>query len=514
MKVEPLVARARPAETEAEGRHWLRFAVLLALALLAAGLLAKPKHIGDFPEYGLMTVAIASHASPDIRLSDIEAARVLLPDWTGAFVTVADGMHANAQVPVPGFFLGDDGKYYAIHYFAYSALAAVPYKLLQWLGLDPFRCFQVVNLASAFVLGLALFRLFGTGRRAALGVLAFLLCGGVLYWQWSSPECMSAAVLLAGLVLFATGAPLAGGLLAGLAAMQNPPVVLFCAFAPLLRLCVQDRAGPGIGLAFRQLLQPRYLTGLALTALLFVQPILYNLRLFHTPSIIARGATSPELINLNRLHAFFFDLNQGLLVGVPVVVLALAAWAWTRQARALALCATAGAFSVAMAVPALAAQNWNSAAAGIMRYAMWASMPLLFAFLWRLRLAPRWPAALVAVVLAGQALAMANARRYSALEFSPLAMRVIERAPGLYNPDPEIFYERLEHRERYPERERAYTYLANGVPVKTLYHTAGQSLGAQLCGPNAQLAPGHAYVDAGFGWRYLNGPPPCVSAAR
>jgi hypothetical protein len=512
MKLEALAVQ-EPSTTTGGARHWRGFAVLLALVLVAVGLLTRPMHYGDFPEYALTTVALANHAGPDIRLSDVAAARPLLPQF-GALDPLADGMRAGAQVPLPGFYRGGDGGYYAIHFFAYPALAAVPFKLLQSLGLNPFRCFQAVNLGFVFVLGMALLRLFGTPQRAALGVLAYLLCGGMLYLQWSSPESMSATALLAGLVLFCTGAPLAGGVLAGLAAMHNPPIVFFCAFAPVLLLCVQDQPGRGMGARLKLALQPRYLAGLAATAAMFAVPFLFNLHTFGMPSVIARFSTDPNLATLHRLHSFFLDLNQGVLVGVPAVAAALAAWALTRQVRALALCAAVCAFSIAMAVPALVAQNWNSGSAGIMRYALWGSMPLLFAFLWRLRLAPRWPVALLAVVLGGQALAMANVRRYNELEWSPLAARAIELAPGWYNPDPEIFYERTAHREMFPERERIHSYVVDGKPVKILFHISNQSVDAQVCGPNARLAPGQAYVEADMGWRYINGSPRCVDAAH
>ena len=67
-------------------------------------------------------------------------------------------------------------------------LAAIPFKLLQLAGLPPYKCFQIVNLGFIFILGLALFRLFGCARRAMFGVGLFMLCGGVLYWNWCSPE--------------------------------------------------------------------------------------------------------------------------------------------------------------------------------------------------------------------------------------------------------------------------------------------------------------------------------------
>lgn len=489
-----------------------RFGAVLALLLALLAAATRPVQNGDFAEYALMTVALASHASADIRQGDIDAARTLLPEFAGTFGVLEQGMRAQAQVPLSGFFRGNDGRTYAIHFFAYPALAAAPFRLLRALGAPPFKCFQAVNAALVFVLGLALYRLFGGARRAAAGLLAFALCGGMLYWQWSSPECISAAALLAALALYASGAPLAGGLLAGLGAMQNPPLVLFAAFAPLLRLCLAWRRGAGLPANLRAAWTGPYLLGAAATAALFALPVLFNLYAFSTPSIIAKGATSAALVSANRLHSFFFDLNQGVLVAVPALAAALALLAWRARARDLAIAGGAVAFAVALALPALAAQNWNSASAGIMRYALWGAMPLLFAFLWLLRARARWPAALLAVVLAAQAGAMAHARRYSELEFSPLARAVLAHAPGWYNPDPEIFYERVAQAESYPMPERTYSWVIDGAPVKTLYNLRNRSAAAALCGPGRALAPDNRYVDADMGWRYINGPVRCTGA--
>jgi hypothetical protein len=511
MKLESLPTSAPPAHGRCLAAPLVRFAALLALVLAVLAAAVRPSQNGDFPEYALMTVALANHASPDIRPSDIAAARVLQPEFGGAFDVLGKGMREQALVPVPGFFRGNDGNTYAIHFFAYPALAAVPFRLLQALGANPFKCFQAVNLAMVFVLGLALYRLFGNGRHAALGLLAFALCGAMLYWQWSSPETMSAAALLAGLILYTTGAPLAGGLLAGLAAMQNPPIGLFCAFAPLLRLCLGYRPELGLVANLKAALAWRFLLGAAASAALYALPVLFNLYAFSTPSIIAKGATSTFLITPNRLHSFFFDLNQGVLVGVPAIALALALW-WPTGARARALAVTCGAlaFAVALAVPSLAAQNWNSAAAGIMRYALWGAMPLLFAFLWRLRAGARWPAGLLLAVLAVQAGAMYHARQYNELEFSPLAKSALAHAPGWYNPDPEIFYERVTHGESFPEPEKTFAYRVDGTVVKTLYNERNPAAATTLCGPGRALAPDNRSAGADTGWRYINGPPRCV----
>ena len=503
-------ALAATIARRADRPRW--FAIGLAAVLGILLVTVQPRHTGDVEEYALTTVALARHGTPDVRLDDVAAASALLPAFEAPFRTLADGMATGGEIPKPGYFRGHDGRVYAIHFFAYPALSALAFKALPLLGLPAFKCFLAVNLAFFFALGLALRRLFGDDdRRAAFGVLMFVLCGGFLYAQWSSPETMSAAALLAALALYLSGAPVAGGLVAGIAAMHNPPIVLFAAFAPLLRLAAGWQRGSGLVANLRRAIGPRELAGSVLAGVLFALPVLFNLWAFGVPSIIAKVSTAVELATPNRLFSFFFDLSQGMLIGVPALFLALLAWAW--RGRNLALAVGTVLFSVALAAPSTVAHNWNSGSEGMMRYAFWGAMPLLFALFWRLRQLPRWPLALLAALVAIQVASIVHIRRYNPGDFSPLAKWVMAHAPGAYNPDPEIFHERNVHQETWLDPRQIDSYAVNGVVVKRMANRENTRAEAELCGPGRALGRGAAIVPADRNWYYLNGPFPCTAAS-
>jgi hypothetical protein len=486
----------------------LRFKLVLAvlLAILCVSFPVQPQ--GDVAEYSLATVAVASHGSPDIRLTDIARARQLLPGIAGTYDLLEADMRAGVPVVYPAFIRGRAGAVYTIHFFGYSALAAVPYKLLELAGLPPMKCYQVLNLALVFILGLGLYRLFGSAPKALLGVGLFMLCGGALYWSWTSAECVSAAALLAALLFFTTGAPLAGGLLAGLAAQQNPTILFFFAFAPLILLCLHYRPGQDLREVVGAALQRRYVAGMLAGLVLVALPPLFNLWQYGVPNIIAKLYSNPALIGVARLESFYFDLNQGMIVGIPGVLGALAVWNWRRQPALLAACA---AFTLALALPALAVLNWNSGAAGVMRYAFWASMPFVFALLLRLQASPRWPLALLLALGVAQGGAMQSATHYGYVHFSPLARTLMELAPGFYHPEPEIFAERLNHNDDYITPHQVFVYRVGGQAVTTLYHAALPFGETQLCGEGGKLAPDNHYTDSAYGWRYIDGPVRCVA---
>lgn len=504
MLINTLAAAARPLRT---------FAIALFLVLAAMLVIFPPQHNGDSVEYTLVTVAIAGHGSPDIRYDDIAMARAQVPERAHVYDILERDMRAEKDDVYAAFVRGRGRAIYSVHFFGYPALAAIPYQLLPLVGLPAFKCYQVINLAAIFVLGLCLYRLFGTPLKAGFALALYMLCGGALYWSWSSPECLSAAALLSAIILYSTGAPLRAGLLAGLAAQQNPTILCFFGFAPLLQLCLLRQAGMAWGAALREALAPRLLLHMAPGLALFALPPLFNLWQFGVPNIIVKLFSNPALVSLTRLHSFFFDLNQGMLIGIPALVAVLCLWVWRgagrRMLNVLALCAG---FTLALALPTLAVLNWNSDAAGVMRYAFWSAMPLLFVLLWRLRQAERWPVGLCAALVLAQTGALVHASSYNYITFSPLAQLAMKHLPGWYNPEPEIFAERAQSSEEVMDPQRVYAYTADGITLKTMRHRANHA--TAICGAGQveahSGAPAMAPVASTRGWAYSNNAVRCL----
>lgn len=504
---------AIPAAPARAAARW-RFPLLLALALTALLALFEPKYYGDVVEYTAVTVALADHGSPDVRLEDIDRVRALLPGmFVEPFAELERGMRAGQEKLYAAFVRGREGDVYAVHFFGYSLLAAAPFKLFEAIGVPPFKGFQVVNLAAVFALGLALRRFFGSDRAAWAGLGLFMLCGGVLYLNWTSPECVSAACLLAALLLFCSRAPLAACLLAGLACQQNPTIVFFFAFAPLLRLWLEWERGLSLGANLRRQVDLGTVlaigAGLAVVAL----PPLFNLYQYGTPNIIARLFSDSALIGPVRLISFYFDLNQGMIVGVPALIAGLLLWLPRSDGKVRGALLLAMLLTLALALPALAIHNWNSGAKGVMRYAFWAAMPLLFVFLLLLRRARRWPRRLVLGVVVFQAAAMAHAASYSYVNFSPLVQLLLKVAPQLYHPEPEIFVERMGRNDDYLWPDQIYTYRVDGATVKTVVNRANARTDELLCGRGGVVDPGMARTDSTRGWYYLDGPLRCISGS-
>jgi hypothetical protein len=469
---------------------------------------------GDFDEYVLMTVAVANHVTPEIRSQDIVRAKQLLPQHATRFDELAEGMQTQAPVPKYGYYRASNGEVFASHFFAYSAVAAIPYRLFEQVGITPSDCFYFLNLACVFILGICLFRFFDSAWKAAFGLLLFASCGGLNYVLWSSPECMSAALLCAGLILFTLESPIIAGMLIGLASTQNPPIVFALGFVPLFKLILSDEVNTSFVTRLRNVFTKRLLLGLTLGGILFLAPIVFNYWAFGVHSVIARDSTSAAFISWIRLHSYFFDVNQGMIIGALGIWLGLAWQVLTstqaEKWRSFFLPILACGLSCLFALTSLVAGNWNSAAIGMMRYAFWGAMPFLFVFLVLLRKQVAWDRPLLLTCLLIQTLGVASAIQYRYLEHSPLAKFLLTHSPSVYNPEIEIFAERSRHQDGISlDKNSFYAFDLQGQHHKILAHRDNKHLAIQLCGTQKIDLSALPTRDAGNGWFYINGAMSC-----
>ena len=172
---------------------------------------------------------------------------------------------------------------------------------------------------------------------------------------------------------------------------------------------------------------------------------------------------------------------------------------------------------VVMSVPVLSIINWNSGCVVFLRYAYWTSMPLLALLLLSLRYMPESRARF----LTGFALAMQVGRLFNygilgeagknSVRHEPQTLWVLTHFPSLYNPDPEIFYERSVGNEWNMPPDLSYVYQQNGVPLKLIHHESNGDASAGLCAQGESLQ-GSRLRTADRGWQYLHAPFLCRSA--
>lgn len=497
--------------------YWTLFALV---AVLAATLRSNVH--GDGVEYLTMAHAFIAHGSAALRPDDFSqvASHFTEQTYPGGRQLILGVVDQLARIPSGwpyfGFARTATGEIYAIHFWLYSMMAAPFYAIVTWLGLKPTLCFPLLNLTLLGATILHLREALPQASRTAS--LVFLSLGTIYYLRWTGPEVLTACCAFSAAICVLRRDTAMAMFLAGIGATQNPSLALVIplfAAHRLLTLKVPALATlPTVG---RSAACDMILGGLGVAAAL--SPYLFFYGAFGVPSLIAPYFTDPALITPRRAMSFLFDLDQGMLAGIPGLFIGLVAVAAIKSAldkRIVA--ANALFFSLAcclLAAPALAAMNWNSGTSVMLRYAYWAAMPLVALLVSLLpAVTPRPRARVAAGVLLAQCLALAAAglmwRTPSYIHHTPLAKLAFTFFPGYINPDPEIFIERGKHNEESITPTTTQVFYANGIPVKLLRHWTNSGDSGGVCPAGLQVSP-QSVAEVDRGWEYLNGPLACAA---
>lgn len=394
---------------------------------------------------------------------------------------------------------GLDGLNYPIHFFAYPLLSVPAFYFTKLLHIDDLKSFQITN--ACIIIAFLIYVLIRCKSAALIRwavAASFLLSVGMFYFQWTHPEILTGACVLAASLAFYEKRYLEASLLSAVGSLQNPSAIFLVAISLgffLLELVLEFKRDRRLS-RFARLL-PAVPIGL-----LAISPYLWSLWKFGILNpIVGSGAIDYGLISLGRLYSTYFDLNQGLVVGMPWLVLAVPAALVGRVART----ATAKdallkrediliLASVLMSIPTLAQLNWNSDNSVFARYASWIGMPIVVwtvvsvcALEARTRslilIASLVIQSALVVVMGG----MLKERHPRYVELQPWIRSIWARWPELYDPVPEIFYERVAGQEGAPSLPLVYSPIP-GVMTKILTRTTDlHEVSAQVCGSGGVL---------------------------
>ena len=471
--------------------------ILSALFVLS---LHQARLRGDGNEYLLYTRALSAHFSPDLRKEDIEHIASILdksePDFRKKSDELGKGysLSKGAQYDGRGFVRAQNGTIYSWHFWLYSAFVAPFFEITYWIGMPPAQAFVLCNWA--FVLAtLSYLTFYWSAIRLQKQVLAslFLLTGTTYYIWWSHPEVFTASLILLGLMLANDKRYGLAMFTSALAAAQNPPVIFLLAFFAVKAL-LGDHPIRFDGFSFKAVLKNnrRNFIVIFVTLCIAIFPVVFfNMTLGVPNPIAAAGDADISLISISRLFSLYFDLNLGMIgaapgvflgVGSLIFLIILRGWKIDRPAAIFAQIQplVIGIFlSIIMALPALSTSNWNHGHSVFSRYAYWLAIPIIFGFVTSLaNLSRRISIGLGVTVVAIQLATVTyfglwgDNWRSDYLYFKPIANYVLQNHARLYNPIPEIFVERLRHREGMPSiiehQNQVFIYPEKGNPTKIL----------------------------------------------
>lgn len=386
------------------------------LILILASVLVRPMAGGDATEYLYMTHGWINHWSPDLRPGDGNTAEPILR-----------AMGYTNHVPGEGYFGTDNGRSFSAHFWLYS-LSMVPATLfMRLIHGNEFAAFQITNVLF-FTVAIAVVLWYGKeGNRYLL--LGFSVLSPVLwYLRWPGPEVYTWSLVLMSLALATARRYGPAALCAALAATQNPSLVFLVAFIVFLAL----ETG-----------HPATIASTVAAGLVSFAPMVFTYAMYGYVSVFtAFGLVDLSLISPPRTASFLFDLNQGMLPYVPFLLLSLAAVTLMIATRRdfIGLCAL---ITIGLVIlPTEATTNWNAGGMGMARYAVWV-VPMCAWLVSQHVRSGRNVNRLFAAVFALEVAVLAyQSPHMNYVAETPLAAYILETAPALYNPDPEIFAER------------------------------------------------------------------------
>lgn len=423
------------------------FAILL-IALFATAfseLYKKGTHFpyGDSLEYILMTESFYNHFSPDLRQVDIqsyvdylEGHQIKIKKY-GEYSHLLENIEQNIEGR-SGFYRTEDGNYISYHFWLYS-LANLPARaLLGALDADIRATFLLTNLFLLFLGALLISRLkeIKFGHRVVLSFL-LLLSPSVWYVDWAHAEVWGGALTFLGVVFYYVKRRFSSLLFFSLAAVHYPPL-----FIPALIVFIDILYHRGF--KFKVLLK------LFFSSFWIILPPVFYLYHFGEPSLIASSSLlSMEVVDLRRLYGFFFNLDQGMILAIPLLLLIMIAFfirdlirqQFNRMYLMLLSIFLMSLFFMQMT-------NWSHGHAVVNRYVVWTASIVMVVFYTRLAaLKNVWFYTICTVVIITQVFAVFWQQNFTTVDwhagrFNKLSKFVMNSYPSLYNPDPLVFITR------------------------------------------------------------------------
>jgi hypothetical protein len=442
----------------------------------------QPYASGDGIEYTLMTEAFFNHFSFDVRPGDCESFKQAFIknrkweenykgthyDEVQKFIERKDLKNLDSKY---AFYNDREGKKFSVHFWTYPLLN-LP---VRWLcHLFPFNPIQVLYFTNFLLIIISCFIFLRTSKfgQVETGTFCFLFFFSTNYWYfcWPHPEVFTVCFTTLGLWMFIHDKKYTGILLTAIAATQNQPLAMLTVTLSVIVL-------------FEKGFNIKNLVKLFFSSVLILMPPVFYYYHFGTMNLIGyQGALKTDYITWTRVFGFFFDINQGMILALPLILLiylflyfrklikiknAKSRWdLWLFPCVILVICS------------ASTIDNWNHGQAVVNRYVTYVSAIVLLHFFYMLTELENknWKRFILFVsiltqtgtVFYHQAL---NQYDWSSFTPKPISKWVLSNFPALYNPDPVIFNSRYGHNGiSEPAGSPTYFMKENGEITKFLLH--------------------------------------------
>lgn len=412
---------------------------LIVYSVFVFGLFAfvkKTDMLGDGYEYTYMTESFIQHKSPEQLDTDVAIAQEKLK---------IQNPHVNLRPEHNGFYESNAGnKWYSYHFWLYPLVVSPIQQVIELFHGNPLRAFGITNALLYLTMLWCVYLLSASDKKVWLTLL-MAMSPLISYIIWTSPEVFSASLLAMALVFYFRKNLQMAILLSGLAACQNPPILFFTVWCGCLYLWhTYKKYIDEHTFDFREFI----ITGLCSLPLL-LSPLFYWIN-YSTPNLIAKiGASKLEFINFGKFLSYFFDLNQGAIVYSGLLLLV---FLWLvvknlvlKKFKYFELVI----ISLIMIISCLTTPNWNSGMSHVMRYFVWLYPMIVFYVVYSVDFTKQ---KLLGYILIANMFILCCANSWFKGDdnhgrHNVIATAMLSNYPAFYNPEHEIFTERILHQD-------------------------------------------------------------------
>ncbi len=428
---------------------------------------------GDGAEYVLVTEAFYKHKTPDLRAKDAHSFKTSFlkqATWDKVFKPyVFDDYEKFLLTPgkefakpgdsYSGLYVAKNGKVYGYHFFTYSFINVPARYLMGLLHNNPLSAFKLTN-AFLIILTCFLILFYSPFNALASCLISFSFYFSSAFWYlgWIHPELFTVCLVTISLWFFFQKHYYVPLIIMSVAVTQNQPLVFALLFMAIITLIHK-------GFSISNFIKAGCCCFIVCIPSLFYY---YN---FETASIINKaGFLDSQFQTFTRIFGFYFDLNQGIIIAIPLVLI-LYILIWLRKIQVavknkrlptndffLAFSLLAIAYTVSSMIV------WNHGQSVINRYATWVSAIILVQlFFWIKDIQPKKQIIILSLVAISQVFTALYHEKISEDEMScykhkPIASWVLNNFPSLYNPDPHIFGIRTLHEFEVEEKTSPILY--------------------------------------------------------
>ncbi|MFA8451075.1 MAG: hypothetical protein ACEPOW_10310 [Bacteroidales bacterium] len=290
--------------------------VLIAIILFIAIKVNRVIFTADAQDYFLIEQAMVNHFSPDIRTKDIDDAWEQLQPYFNmpedSFIQKHIRPFVDEKNPEEssswGFFRDKTGDVYPYHFWFYSLLCLPISLLLNFCGFNLIYAFPLTHLV--LILALSYYLLFKSRFNLWLrysALILFLFSPSLWYTEWIHTETFTCIFIYWALFLYFDKRYYSALLLSSLSAIQNPTLIAFAGFLFLETI-------------FNKPFKIRNLIKTFLCSIWVFSSYLFYYLKFGKISLITDNYMDIGNINWRRFIGFFFDLDQGMIYGVPLIL--------------------------------------------------------------------------------------------------------------------------------------------------------------------------------------------------